>query len=176
MKEWMYAAGVAVLLLASAFTMYDATSWTIGEGYEIKFTSDEPTGVFTELAGDIIFDESDLANSSFNMTVAVASINTGNGMQNKHAKGSKWFDAETYPEITYQSTAIQKTDNGYETTGKLKIRGIEKEITFPFTFENQTFKGGFVVNRTDFEIGATKGMAAKASTELQVDISVPVTQ
>lgn len=176
MKELTYALGVVGLLLTSAFTMYNVTPWSIAEGYEVKFTSDNPTGIFTDLKGEILFDANDLDQSSFNMTVGVASINTGNGMQNKHAKSDKWFDAETYPQITFKSSSISQTDNGYETTGMLKMHGVEKEITFPFTFENQTFKGSFMIKRTDYNIGSTKGMSGKASTDLQVDIAVPVTQ
>jgi len=36
----------------------------------------------------------------------VASINTGNGMKNTHAKSEKWVDAEKYPTITFNSGSI----------------------------------------------------------------------
>ena len=102
-------------------------------------TSKKATGVFSKMAGDVAFDANNLDASSFNVSVDVSSINTGNGMQNKHAVSDKWFDAETYPKITFVSKSFSKTDSGYEVTGSLTMHGVTKEFTMPFTFENNVF-------------------------------------
>ncbi len=166
----------SILLLASAFTTYTSLKWNIGEGFEIKFTSDEPSGIFSSLKGDVVFDENDLEGSSFNMTVDVNSINTGKGMQNKHAVSDKWFDAEKYPTITFKSTELSKADGNYSVSGDLTIKDVTKKISFPFTFENNTFNGTFDVDRLVYQIGDMEGMSKNASQILKVDISVPVTK
>ena len=180
MKRLFYPAAVAAVLLLSAFTtvstIVPANSWKLGEDYSIAFESKNPAGIFKTMTGDINFDPSNLAGSSFDMKVDVASINTGNGTKNKHAVSPKWFDAEKYPHITFKSTQIKKTGNGYEVTGDLEMHGVKKSITFPFTFDNNTFNANFKVLRTDYGIGDTKGMSAKASVELAVNLSVPVMQ
>lgn len=176
MKKIIFPIAIVATLMLSAFTTIKSTAWKINDGYAIKFTSENPTGIFRTMTGDIQFDENDLGASSFNMTVDVASINTGNGMQNKHAKSAKWFDAEQYPKITFRSTKIEKTANGYQTVGLLNLHGIEKEISIPFTFSDDTFIGSFEVDRLDYKIGDMKGMNANASQKLRVDISVPVSK
>ena len=50
MKNWIYPAAAAIIVAASVFTLVEQRSWTIEDGYEIKFTSDDPTGVFTAMA------------------------------------------------------------------------------------------------------------------------------
>ncbi len=174
MKQSFFALLIATVLFGSAFTTYHSVSWKIADGYAIQFSSNNPSGVFNDLKGNIIFDENNLSEAKFDMEVSVASISTGNGMKNKHARSDKWFDAEKYPTIRFKSSEIRKTDTGYEVSGALEIRDVKKKVTFPFTFENQTFKGSLSINRLDYGIGSVKGMSKKAATDLQVDISVPV--
>lgn len=177
MKKFIFPALFLSTLLLSAFTTYNSMQWQIAEGYSVKFISKNPEGIFKILKGDINFDAKDLASSSFNMTIDAASINTGNGMKNKHAVGAKWFDVENFPEIKFVSQKIVSSDNGYEVVGTATVRNVTKEITIPFTFENNTFVGSFTFNRLEFELGPTTGMAGKkAAKELKIEISVPVTR
>ena len=166
---------IAATLLLSAFTAYNSMQWKIAEGYTIKFTSKDPSGVFTSLKGDIVFDAEKLADSRFDVSVDVNSINTGNGMQNKHAKSDKWFDAEKYPAITFKSSKISVAAEGFEALGILEMHGIQKEFTMPFKFENDTFTSSFEVSRLDFKIGTMQGMSSHVPEMLKIDISVPVT-
>jgi len=167
---------VVALIALSAFTVSESVSWKVSDDFSIQFESEDPSGVFTELNGDITFDPADLSSANFDMSIPVSSINTGNGMKNKHAVGKKWFEADLYPTITFKSERFSKTDAGYEVTGILQLHGVSKEYTLPFTFENNTFKSSFSVNRTDFNLGATKGMSGKVPLELAMDLVVPVTQ
>jgi polyisoprenoid-binding protein YceI len=176
MKMSIYPAAILILLVLSAFTAIQTTKWKIAEGYSIKFSSKDPSGVFKVFKGEIIFDEKSLDASKFNVFIDVNSISTGNGMKNKHAKSDKWFDVKQYPEIRFNSTKISKTNSAYSVTGMLDMKGVKKEISFPFTFINNTFSGSFTIKRLDYNIGTTKGMAGKAAQELLVEISVPVTK
>jgi polyisoprenoid-binding protein YceI len=170
-----YAAFI-ILVACTAFTAANSNNWKVTEGYSIKFTSKDPSGVFTKFKGDIAFDENNLNASKFDVAVDASSINTGNGMKNKKAKGEKFFDVENYPEIKFVSNKFSKTATGYEVRGTLDMHGVKKEVTIPFTFVNNTFTGSFVVNRLDYNIGPEKGMAGHAGKELTIDISVPVTK
>ena len=174
MKKLMFAVGT--ILLLSAFAVYTSVSWKIADGYSVKFSSKDPSGVFTSLKGNISFDERDLSASKFDVTVDVASINTGNGMKNQKALNDSWLDVAKYPTIKFTSNKITKTDKGYEAIGTLEMHGVKKQISIPFTFSNNTFIGSFEVNRTDFNVGSTKGMAGDAASVLKIDLSVPVTK
>ena len=172
MKKLIFPIAIGATMLLSAFTVYTATTWKIADGYSIKFTSDDPSGTFTSLKGGISFDENDLASSKFNVLVDVNSINTGNGMKNSKAKGSQYFDADKFPTIKFTSSKVTKTAAGYEVAGTLDMHGVQKPITIPFTFKNNTFIGGFNVNRIDYGVGT----AGHAESILKIDLSVPVTK
>lgn len=167
----------AAILTGSAFTFIAAQSWTIADNYNIAFSTDEAAGIFKGFKGNIAFDEQNPATAKFDVTIDVSTINTGNGMQNKHAKSEEWFDATKYPTIHFAAQTAAKTATGYQATGTLEMHGVKKAITIPFTFK-KTATGGvfastFNVNRTDFNIGKPGG---EVSDQIKLDISVPVTK
>lgn len=167
---------VVAIIGLSAFSIQQSMDWKIADGYSINFTSTDPTGVFNKMSGDITFDPANLDAAKFDVKVDVSSINTGNGTQNKHAKSAKWFDAETYPHISFTSSKFNKTASGYNVEGTLEIHGVKKPFTMPFTFKDNVFASSYMVNRMDFGVGSMKGMSKKVPAELKVDISVPVTK
>ena len=176
MKNLKVTLSIASILLLAAFTFHSSTNWQIAEDYSIKFTSDDPSGVFTKLKGDISFDPQNLSASKFDLKVEVSSISTGNGIKNRHAKSKKWFDADKFPNIHFVSSKFIKTDKGYSVMGNLSIHGVTKEFTMPFTFVKNTFTSSYMINRLDFKIGTREGMSAKVPAELLVEISVPVSK
>lgn len=176
MKKYTYVVLAGLILVLSAFTTVESTSWSISDGYAVNFEGTDAVGVFAKMSGDVQWDEADLASSSCALKIDVSSINTGNGMKNKHAKSDKWFDAETHPYIEFNSSKFSKTADGYEATGILKMHAIDKEVTIPFAFSDNTFKAVFSVNRLDYEIGTMKGMMKKVSNEIKLDVSIPVTK
>ncbi|MBL7963731.1 MAG: YceI family protein [Flavobacteriales bacterium] len=175
MKTVLIPIALAGLFGFSAFTSTTAPNMTVADGYTVKFTSKDPTGVFEKMKGTVVFNEQDLAAASFNVIIDVASINCGNGMQNRHAKSEKWFDVEKYPEITFVSTGAKKTATGYETTGKLTMHGDTKDLTIPFTYTpaatGGVFAGTFDVSRSAFGVGEP---SKKVPDVMTLEVSVPV--
>jgi polyisoprenoid-binding protein YceI len=176
MKKTIYPILTIVLLFTSAFAFVREQNWNINPEYTVKFSGKYADGIFKTLTGTIVFDEQKLASSRLDVTIEVASINTGNGLKNKHAKSAKWFDVEKYPVIHFVSSSVSKTDNGYQAKGELQMHGIKKTITIPFTFSKNgglgTFYGKFKVNRGDFGIGEAKGNESDFTT---LEVTVPVT-
>ncbi len=174
MKKAIYPFITMALIIGSAFTALKTQDWKISDSSFVKFDGGDPSGQFGGMKGIISFDPNDLANSKFDATIDVTSINTGNGMKNTHAKSEKWFDADKYPTIQFTSSAITKTTDGYETKGMLMMHGVQKEVTIPFTFQDNTFKGSFTVNRLDYNVNTAEPNHGASS--FKVDISVPVTK
>lgn len=173
MKKLIYS--FAILLLLSGVTLTaQSQDWKIGDNYSVKFSSKDPSGEFKGLKGTIRFDPADLGNAKFDVTVDVASINTGNGMKNTHAKSAKWWDAEKYPTIHFTSSAITKTASGYEAKGTLDMHGVQKEIVMPFTFEKNTFTSSFEINRLDYNVNTAE--PEHGAAVLKVDLNIPVTK
>jgi polyisoprenoid-binding protein YceI len=174
MKKHIYLFATVTLIIASAFTVYQAQEWKIADGYSVKFDGGDPAGEFTGLKGTIIFDEKNLPASKFDVTIDAKSINTGNGMKNTHANSANWFDTEKYPTISFTSSSITRTAAGYDAKGTMEIKGVKKDFTIPFTFANNTFTSNFEVNRLDF--GIDDGKHPKMPPAMKVSLVVPVTK
>lgn len=60
----------------------------------------------------------------------VNSLSSYNEVLAKNLKSRNFFDAENYPEISFESSAITKTDDqNFKMQGNLTIRGISKPVT-----------------------------------------------
>lgn len=181
MKRRLVLIGALTILLVSAFAYYEATSFEVKdyfvtEGYSVKvFRNDQlqfPI-YFKGLKTDIAFDETNPEKSKIIATIDATTVDTGNEMMTIHAKEANVLDTEKFPEIKFESSAIRKITKGYEVTGTLTMKGISKEITFPFTFDNDTFSGKFSILANDFNI-ARQG--AVPSGEIKIELIVPVTK
>lgn len=134
-------------------------------------------GQLTGLKGEILFFTTDLTACRFNVSVDASTVDTDNGSRDGHLKGSEYFDAEKFPEITITSTKIDKTNKTergfYYFTGNLSLHGVTKPISFPFHVEkvNDTylFTGEFQINRLDFGVGSN---SAVLSNTVNVSLSV----
>lgn len=158
-----------------AFTV--PTAWKIGPKYTISFATSGVSGIFKTFTGNLVFDEQSLATSKFDITIDINSINTGNGLQNKHAKGAEWFDAAKYPAIKFTSKKIVKAGANYIATGDLQLHGTSREVSLPFAFKRAgaggSFEGSFNINRNDFKVGAPGGEVGEV---IKVNVSIPVTR
>ena len=168
---------IAVLFLGGLFAFVQLTNWTVGPAYSIKFSGKGVSGIFKTFAATIAFDENNLATSKFAITIDVASLNTGNAMQNRHAIGADWFDATTYPKIKFTSGTFQKNGSGYVVNGKMEVKGKVKDVSIPFNFTNSGSSGVFTstltIKRSDYGVG---GASTDVSDEIKVEINVPVTK
>ncbi len=182
-KIFFYSIAVITTLIGSAFTIQEIINWKINnENAQVKFSmkahGQELIGNFKNVKGDIKFDPNDLANSSFNCNVEVASINTGVPERNGHLQGAKWFDAANYPNINFTSSKIEKTEAGYNAVGTLSIKGVQKETSIPFKFTAKasqgsagTFEGSFSIKRSDFTVGKTDG---DVGDDVLLELAIPV--
>lgn len=132
------------------------------------------TGTFTGLEGGIVFNAANLASSSFTVSVDAASIETGINLRNNHLRGEDYFDVKKYPRISFTSSGVSSAGQAgiFYLSGKLTIRNVTKEISFPFTasvIENgYLFDGSFRINRRDFKVGGSNTIADSVSITLHV--------
>jgi polyisoprenoid-binding protein YceI len=87
-------------------------------------------GSLRGLKGMLSLDESTPANSKIQASVDVSTISTGDDQRDGHLKSADFFDATKFPEMTFQSTAVKRNDDGeYYVTGNLTIHGVTKNVT-----------------------------------------------
>ena len=62
--------------------------------------------------------------------VEAASVDTGEEKRDAHLRSPDFFDAEQYPEITFESSEIRRTgEETFEITGELTLHGVSRELT-----------------------------------------------
>jgi polyisoprenoid-binding protein YceI len=120
-------------------------------------------GAFNEFDGVIHADVENPSNSSVQLTIKVASIDTRSEQRDGHLRTNDFFDAPNYPEITFASTQIDQVDDrNFIVNGDLTIRGITKQISIPIEFVGVErdpggqlragFEGTRRINRQDFGV------------------------
>jgi polyisoprenoid-binding protein YceI len=91
-------------------------------------------GRFTDFDGAIKVDGTKPENSSVEVKIKTASVNTGNDTRDNHLKSKDFFDSESFPEMTFKSSQVKKGKNGsYTALGMLTIKGVSKPVSLTFT-------------------------------------------
>jgi polyisoprenoid-binding protein YceI len=120
-------------------------------------------GSFNEFAGTGYLDADNPAASHVEITIQAASIDTRNADRDGHLRSNDFFDMETYPEIRFASTSVERVDDvTYRVTGDLTIKDTTKPVTVdfeytgaatdPFGNERVGFEGSTTVNRKDWGV------------------------
>ena len=84
-------------------------------------------GEFTDFDGVLELGE-DLSTSKIRGTVKAASVDTNEPQRDAHLRSADFFNADTYPEIAFESTRIEPIDDdSFRITGELTMNGITNE-------------------------------------------------
>ena len=147
----------------------------------------EVPGFFRDFTGSINFDSKDITRSTVEFTAKATSIDTGVAARDNHIRTKDFFEVETYPDITFKSTKVEKKGSGWLLTGDFTIKGVTKSISFPFQIvgwlppsERSGGKMGIAaettINRRDYGVNwgtnLPSGIAIVADTvkiSLQID-------
>jgi polyisoprenoid-binding protein YceI len=98
--------------------------------FEISFVR----GRFKEFNGMIRYDASDVTKSTVEFTAKTESIDTGVAGRDNHLRTADFFDVAKFPELTFKSTRVErKANNAYLLHGDFTLKGVTKQISFPFT-------------------------------------------
>ncbi|MFF9194710.1 YceI family protein [Streptomyces sp. NPDC014779] len=108
-------------------------------------------GSFAEYEGKLKLNGTDPAASSASIDVKIASIDTGIADRDGHLRGADFFDAETFPLMTFRSTeAAYLGGDTYRITGDLTIKDVTKPLAIDLEF-NGTATDVFGNERVGFE-------------------------
>lgn len=89
-----------------------------------RFGFNRVLGQFDTVAGEVVLDEANPANSSVRATVQIASISAGNATRDEHLRGDRWLRAAQFPTMEFQSTSVRLISNTRaEVTGNLTLLG-----------------------------------------------------
>jgi polyisoprenoid-binding protein YceI len=140
-------------------------------------------GRFSDVSGNIVYDEADISKSSVEARIKAATITTDNEGRDKHLKSADFFDVEKYPEITFKSKRVEKRGSQLVAIGTLTMKGVSKEIELPFELNKLVTARGTTIgvvaetklNRQDYGVSwnrAIEGGGAVVSDEVKIALSL----
>ncbi len=91
----------------------------------------EVPGYFRDFSGTVNYNAPDVTKSTVEFSAKTTSIDTGNGGRDNHLRTKDFFEVETYPELTFKSTKVEKKGKNLLVTGDFTMKGVTKQITFP---------------------------------------------
>jgi polyisoprenoid-binding protein YceI len=93
-------------------------------------------GKFTKFNGTIEVDREHPEQSSVNVTIQAASINTAIVKRDDHLRSPEFFNVEKFPEITFKSRGVKKTGAATgDIMGDLTMHGVTRPVTLHVQLE-----------------------------------------
>ncbi|MCJ0928123.1 YceI family protein [Acinetobacter lwoffii] len=179
-------ASVATVSMAKpvAYTIDPTHSATVFSWSHFGFST--PSANFRDIQGTINVDNVKPANSSVNVNIPVASINTNVKALDDHIKTAEFFDAAKYPNITFKSTKVQALGkNKYKITGNLTVKDVTKPVVLDAVLNKQGvhpmtklqtigFNATTSFNRSAFGVGGyVPNVGDKITVNITTEASVP---
>ena len=112
---------------------YIAGTWTLDPTHtEVSFTVrhlmvSKVRGRFTRFEGEIVTAE-DLLQSSVNVSIELDSIDTADANRDAHLRSVDFFDTATHQHMTYRSTGVRPSGDGWVVDGELTLHGVTKQV------------------------------------------------
>lgn len=143
------------------------TAWAIDAAHtDVQFSvrhmmMSTVRGHFPALSGTIWLNEANLADSSVEVEIDAASVNTRDENRDAHLRSPDFLDAEPFPKITFKSTKITQTGaDEFKVAGDLTIKGVTLPVVLDTTFNGRgktpfgseivSFSAETTINRKDF--------------------------
>ena len=166
---------------ATARYQLDATHSTVGFTVKYKLFS-TVRGKFNDVRAIAEIDEATGSLSAVRAEIKVASVDTDNPKRDGHLKSDDFFNAQRFPNITFESTSVKLEGNGeYSVNGILTIRDVSKPITLEGKMLGKipgrvAFEASGQINRQDFNVTWNKVLQAVGGLMVsdEVDLNIEV--
>lgn len=177
-------------------------SWQIDYGHSsIEFSArhmmlSKVRGRFESFSGTVNGDEANPANSTVDIQIDAASLQSRDANRDGHLKSPDFLNVEQYPHITFKSTKLEVlNDTNAKLTGDLTIRDVTRPVTLDVEYNGQSkspwgttsvgFSATTVINRKDWNLtwnvaletgGVLVGEEITITIELELVKQVPETE
>lgn len=131
-------------------------------GFAVRHLMSKVRGTFNAFSGHITIAD-DRLRSGAQIEIALASVNTGNEVRDKHLRTNDFFDVAHRPTMTFASTGLRAAIESWTLDGDLTIRDTTRAIQIYVDFlgfdptgiqgePRVGFAGRTSINRSDFGI------------------------
>jgi polyisoprenoid-binding protein YceI len=191
---------VAITLGTLAVSALIAPTWAAPARYTIdpehtypSFEADHFGGMsvwrgkFNKSSGNVALDR-EAKSGTVEVTIDLASVDTGHDKLNDHLKSAEFFDVAKFPTATYKGKFSGfKEGSPTEVQGELTLHGVTRPVTLtlrsfkcmPHPFKKTEFCGADAVatiNREDFGVNWGKQMGFKMDTRLSIQVEANPTK
>jgi polyisoprenoid-binding protein YceI len=186
------AAGTAAPVMAQGKTY---TKVPVGSGWKIDVAHSEVSfrirhivgrvrGQFTDWEGILVTKDADWSHGTVNVTIQTKSIDTRNEARDNDLRSTRFFAADSFPKITFESTGLIQTNNNFEMSGLLTIKGRTHPVMFKGQYrgierdqngkERIAFDGTALINRRDYGLtwNQTLENGAMLSDAVELEIAI----
>ena len=144
-------------------------------------------GRFADLSGTVELDDQNPAESTVDVTINVASIDTRQADRDAHLRSADFFDVERFPTMRFKSTGITRDGDALNVAGDLTIRGVTRPVALRVTEEGRTqdpwggqrigYAASTKINRRDFGLTwnqalETGGFVVGDEVKISADVEV----
>ena len=155
------AAVAAALAAMLAAPLAHAADYVQAPGSSLAFASRYDGEVFSGRFGDfstrLSFDPARPEAGKLDVTIGLASADTGNADRDSTLKTADFFDVAKFAQARYSATGFRKLADGrYVADGTLELRGVRKPVTLTFSWSDgaqPVLQGKATVKRLDFGVG-----------------------
>ncbi|MHB1066841.1 MAG: YceI family protein [Candidatus Nanopelagicales bacterium] len=146
-------------------------------------------GSFGDFSGTFTIDGADLANSSAELTIQAASIDTKSADRDAHLASADFLDVENFPTITFVSTGVSARGSDIVVTGDLTIHGVTKPVDVEYQYVGISqdpwgstkigFEGKATLSRKEFGLAwnvALEAGGVLVGDEIKLSLDVEATK
>jgi len=157
----------ATLALSASALLFSSLTWAASASVDISLS---PAGSFKGKTNDVkgfAVKKGDEV-SAQNITVNLKALKTGIELRDKHTQ--KHLETEKYP----TAVLLSAKGKGGKGVGKIRIRGVEKDISGTYKLNGNELQAEFKLNLADFKITNVKYMGAGVEDEVVLQVAIPV--
>ncbi|GGY75536.1 YceI family protein [Marinobacter zhanjiangensis] len=188
MKKTLLASAVSLALVGAAHADEHSGTYAFDTEGAHQFITFEIShlgfstlyGRFNDFDGQFVYDADNPENSSVEVTIDTASVDSNHGERDKHLRSEDFLYVDEYPQATFKSTRIEvEGDDEADIVGELTLRGVTREVTLdaemqghgddPWGGYRMGFDAETEIKLADFGIPTNLG---KASETVTLEISV----
>lgn len=154
--------------------------------FRIRHLVSRVNGTFNTWKGTItVPDENRWETAQIEVVIQTASIDTKNERRDTHLRTSDFFQADSFPTITFRSTRIERSGTAAKIHGNLTMRGVTKPVVLEGQLLGATktaqgknrigFEASTTVNRMDYGVTwnrAAEGGGVTLGDEVTIEMTI----
>ena len=150
--------------------------------FRIRHILGRVRGSFTRFNATLVTSTGDWRNGTINVYIQSKSISTNNEARDADLRSPRFFAADSFPLITFESTGIVAGNNTFEMGGLLTIRGVTHPVVLTGEYRGLTkdengkervaFEGSTLINRKQYNLDWNQTLESGAMLGDDVEIEI----